>query len=306
MTTAPLHVNPEIAELFDEIRRDPDSSLFRFEHRRRRGLGEERDVMVRPSATGLSAAERELLVVHREEAAWLLREAFLLRIAEDPGVAIDYGGVGGARDANEFRRSVGNHRAALQADAASIPEGDVLEACERADHGSWPSLLELTLSSLRLVDTDHGRIYCAIALERNQEPLAARRLLWALLSRGHRPQLRGYVWQNLGFLHDRIGEDRESLRAFQRATREEGVRAEVWVNLLIKAIRIEDLSTALHSSKVIDQKLSEGEPEIERYVTILSLGRPDRAPIGLQSSRVRDRVLRTAGPAARRILCEVS
>ena len=67
MTTAPLHVNPEIAELFDEIRRDPDSSLFRFEHRRRRGLGEERDVMVRPSATGLSAAERELFRIELRE-----------------------------------------------------------------------------------------------------------------------------------------------------------------------------------------------------------------------------------------------
>lgn len=73
-----LSFGPEVAELVREIAARPDSVLFRAAPDAYASMDAD---IVRPTDTGLSSAERHLLAVYREEAAFALRDLAWSRLA---------------------------------------------------------------------------------------------------------------------------------------------------------------------------------------------------------------------------------
>lgn len=78
-------LEPELEELLQSIASDPRSSLLKVDRPAIARGPFDQDLMVRPSATGLTAAERHLLRVHRSELAqWLRYLLFEMLYCREP------------------------------------------------------------------------------------------------------------------------------------------------------------------------------------------------------------------------------
>jgi len=76
MSDSSYLLDPEVEAILQEVAKDPDSVLLRVDRPKElRVLLAGGDTVVR-SKTGLSSAEKQLLEVHRDEAAYLLRLAY--------------------------------------------------------------------------------------------------------------------------------------------------------------------------------------------------------------------------------------
>jgi len=133
----PLGFDPELEGLLRELAADPRSQLLRSTRPRTAAGLLERAGAVSPSRAGLTAAERHLLEVHRDELADVLRRACLMRFYSDPARALYLNRSRDAQHAIAFdtpERWRERAREAL-ADARRSPrplEGlDLLETCLR-------------------------------------------------------------------------------------------------------------------------------------------------------------------------------
>jgi hypothetical protein len=79
-----ITLDPEFEEVLREVAADPDSSLLRVPRPKRIRSLFDRGSAVGALEPGLTRAEQHLLQVHRNELAWLLRQACLVKLVEGP------------------------------------------------------------------------------------------------------------------------------------------------------------------------------------------------------------------------------
>ena len=158
--------------------------------------------------SGMHAAERELLRVHRSELARLLRTASVLRAAT---------AAAGASHARQFSLEEWSACLREQLDCIALDDAQLsndlthlLARCLGSDIEGWPTAVELARAALALHDIEAGRVAFGRALLAAGHAHAAARLFADALARPIRSS-------NFGPLLDGLIEAQRRLGDFERA-----------------------------------------------------------------------------------------
>ena len=233
-------LNPELAALLGEIRSDPRSRIFRSVSDSRRDLASEPSVRVSEHSSGLTPAERELLSVHRDEAARLFRLAARARHAADEAGKNRITFHGELVDAGSWVNLASAELHEAERDDMHFDAHDALADCAARPLDEWPSARELAVASLGLVESDQARIYCALDDITHGQYQSARRVLGDMIALGTTVPMEWYCWQNLGLALLELGRYEDAQEGFAQAARHEVAGAEVFVNLVTNGVRVAD------------------------------------------------------------------
>ncbi len=210
-------IAPEAARLLAEVVADPRSTLLG----RDAGTAAVTDESPRSSlATGLTSAERELLAVWRDEAAYLLRRLVHEDLVRGGAAATAGRVLSGPREPRaELPREAGAARVeglleALGEGAPALGGAAAIGARLRARPADR---LWLAAASLRLAPTTTGRAYLANELMLRGQGRAAARIHERLLAEPADARLRTHALGALAQLHGGRGEHGEALRAARLA-----------------------------------------------------------------------------------------
>ena len=298
--------NPEVTRLLLEIRSNPDAQLLRFQGGRTGELALQRDVLVRPSMTGLTAAEKELLQVHREEAAWILSRAFFLKYTADTDRhrrTKAYGSV----DAGEWRQRLEQQLERCSGAGVDLDEDEVLDRCRVEVMEEWPSLSTLAAASLQLVDCEKTRLYCALDLiDRSEYNTAIRVLSW-MIRAGPAPELAWVVHQNLAYVYALMDRVEDAWVEYVNSSRFDDVNVEIILNVFAFSMRVGHVDEALRAAMIIDGQPTPMDSTIDRFTRVVEARRnATRATASGQREhvvvqRTMERVDSELGPDSRRI-----
>lgn len=182
--------DPEVVELLDGIARDPRASLLRMPRERLLRWVGRPDETISPHGSYLTKAERHLVTAYREQAAWVLLQACVLKLKEDPlvfstlnpepeSVRVSARRVAGRLEGDEDPCRV----LAAVADAADV-------VCSA-----------LAAASLRLAPTELGRNCLALAHQREGHLRSSMRVLTAFVAGPCSTTQLAQAWENLGRAH---------------------------------------------------------------------------------------------------------
>lgn len=272
-------IDPRVEEILREIASDPRSSLLRVP--RPRVARELFATPARASATsaGLSAAERELLRVHRAEVASLLKEACKRRLA------------GEARSRDFLSRRLGTDReveiieqAELVARARALRSADLSLAHDPLDDldplglleraitdraGQAPSITQLALASLRLEPEDSTRICLGLDLVFSSQPSTGLEVLARVLDGCTSPLVRSIALANTAFAAYRLGDLSRSLELHARSVSSaEPASASVWWWLLM-ALRLQDSAAAERAAALLRAETDPDDGWLSRSLSAL-------------------------------------
>ena len=203
MTDPSSLLDPEAEAILQEVAMDPRSILLRVERPKvlaeLAGSGEE--IVVR-GMTGLTAAEKELLTRHREEAAYLLRLAYYElseQVAEERQrglLTISTSPKAPRMEQGEIRRRLQVERSALEGSEHACDA--IAREVDMLAHAGEP-LIDLPIASLRLVPSCTAQNYVGIEQMLAGQLLSAQRTFESITTR----QLPGQIKAN--FLSDLAG-----------------------------------------------------------------------------------------------------
>jgi tetratricopeptide (TPR) repeat protein len=218
-----ITLQPEVEEILREVAKRPGSALLRVPRKDVARTVLERDTVVHARTAGLSAAERHLVQVYREEVAFALRQAAyaLLTIGESTrGFVAD-------RAITPLRAGVpstGTVRAAASDALSSSRESrsdedmlPLLECCVSPHVGDWPTSGQLAGAAHRLVPENSSRIYIGLALRGAGQRRAALMALEGVLAGGGPRHHLAVAWTNAGDLLFDLGNYREAWSAADHA-----------------------------------------------------------------------------------------
>jgi hypothetical protein len=291
-------LSPEAARLLAEVAGDPRSTLLG--RTPPRGAAHD-EAPWSASATGLSAAERELLAVWRDEAAYLLRRLVhedLLRggAAATAGLVL----TGPREPRKELGREEGASRfeGLLEALGEGGPDlGPPAEVGARLRARPLDRLW-LVAASLRLAPTATGRAYLADELLLRGEGRGAGRLYGRLLEEPAPAELRSHSQGALALLHGSRGEHAEALRAARLAaalTPEDGTACRGW---LLHATQHGGLDEVLAAASQLDGTTPADDRGGSAWLGAVAAQRPTGAALTPKGRRTARRALdRVAAPS---------
>lgn len=220
MTSTHDH-HPDLEEVLRDIAADPRARLLRA-----RSSADfvrvARDEAVGNGAPGLRAAERELLRVHREEVARLLRERCVMALYG--GAAVKRGLIRTITLESELeipsKKEWEEHCRIVRFEAGDpfTTEGlSLIEACISNSERVTP--LELARASSRLVPTVQASLYEAFCLSASGHRAEAREIYRRVIVEGTSPFLASYVWDGVGRSFALEGDHSRALEAYDRAAK---------------------------------------------------------------------------------------
>jgi hypothetical protein len=271
MSMEPMLFEPEVEAILREIASDPRSSLLRVS-RPRHLLGLfERYTNVGPQTVGLTAAERHLLQVYRNEVARLLGDVCRRRLVsgERPlnrSLTVDSDLVIPSEAENRERSR------ALQPFAGELDEPDVeslLERCASGDPTRQPSVTALAAAMARLVPSDSARGLAGLDLALRGQPRAALRLHHSILAGSPSPLMASIAWENVGFAQELLRSQEAALDGFRIAALTDLGRsfpALVWLQRgLVMGLADESLRAASR----VNELLGPDDKTLDWYVRVL-------------------------------------
>jgi len=244
MTTRGITDDPTFLEVLKDVLEDPRSRWFHSRPDRvGAGLWDANPVR-RSTESGFTKAERHLLVVHRSELAFMMREGCLLALQTHPDIrqfpaCFELPPVAEweARCRQELACVDGTYEGATWRAIIS----DVLtRAPLTADRGQ-----DYAMAALRLEDTANARIYLAVDAILKGTPRTALRILERLTSANRRDEIAFFAWLNTGKAHDECGDHELAIDAYRRALACRGPALDPLRNLFALSILSTDKSGAL-------------------------------------------------------------
>ncbi len=242
-STERLKLDDELRGVLASIAANPKAKLFRHDRDVARAVLRGESIVRRPTESGLLAAERELLRVHRASLALLLRHAALRALDEAKGpdskFLIDFP----VWDRERILREVRGLRAT---GATHLSDAGFTQPA------SLDEALALAKSALMLEDHLSPLICITGVLTLRGRPDLAKSAL--LRARRARPGDPGdhYMLDNLGFAEAEVENNGEAMKYFLAAAQSEPFRAVYWARAFIESIVVGDSSVALRSSAVLD------------------------------------------------------
>lgn len=218
-----ITLQPEVEEILREVARRPGSALLRVPRRDVARTVLERDTVVHARTAGLSAAERHLVQVYREEVAFALRQAAYARLTIGEST---HGFVADSAFAplravvpsvGTVRASASDALASTRGFASSDEVMRLLEGCVSPNVGEWPTSGQLAEAAHRLVPANSSRIYMSLELRGAGQCRAALMALEGVLKGGASRHHLAVAWTNAGDLLFNLGQYREAWRSADRA-----------------------------------------------------------------------------------------
>ena len=215
--------------------------------------------------------KRHLLQVHREEVAWLLRQASGIAMQRHPQSML-------ATYANTDEHFVLPDEDSLRKRAAGLRdvanglganEVDALRGLLGLMPIAFSSASRLAEASLDLLPRDDTRLYLALALIHEQNHQPAFGLLKDVLDRNQYGMDAAMAWTNLATLYHQEGAFGEAQDAARNAT-EIADQLPALVNWLGNSCLVADRMTALEVARRIDERLPPNHPASEEYTAILA------------------------------------
>lgn len=293
-------LDPEIAELVRDAVRDEGARLFttpRLEDVA--GLAALREP-VRSTAPGLAKAERHLLQVHREEAAWLLRQASMAASMPRYGPRVhhyvDVHRRVNPAEPDELRARSEN---VLSRGRTALEDPDCVHGLETIVRDGQPAgAAALATLSLQLVPSDEARLclYGALRLD-GMEDLARTVALDVV---GHAPSaINGSIaWSNIASALIARGEWTEARSAYRRAARQLP-NPFAMMNWLFTACQLGDRTDALRAAATLEDTVSPEHPAVEEYESYRGVERFPLTPTYPRTTRL---LLEQVGTVARKVI----
>ncbi|MFT5052603.1 MAG: tetratricopeptide (TPR) repeat protein [Chlamydiales bacterium] len=294
MSSTRPFIDPEVALLLRETIRDPEAELFKAKDPSTLAGVSALAGRVSVRQAGLALAERHLLQTYREEAAWLLRQAALTRLYEEPGNAhVLEKSVTVDRDIELIHEPEWTRRAAVTRARGTLD--DVPEACwEWSGQVSIETLCE---ASCRLLPSDEALIYLAFNANRGGRYELVAPLLKRVLEAGPTALNASYAWENLGYLYSNLRQLDRAVDAYRlgASTCERRPAAVLqWLHIAVRASNGHELTRA---AAFLDDMIAPDHSALDAHISnraalLTSVTDPVRATVADARARF--------GPTSRR------
>jgi tetratricopeptide (TPR) repeat protein len=273
----PILFDPAVEELLREIAADPDSCLLRVPRPAVVQSLAHRQEIVRPTATGLTSAERELLRVHRAEVAKLLREACVLRLASHPCARFELTLFLTGRIRTHVARE-GDWRASARF-YRTHSGGDVgvelLDACIEPEGLAAVSVSQLAAASMRLCPSDAARIYPSIELILQGNETAALHLLMEAVLQGLSARYAAHAWAQIGLAFSNLSEHRRSIEAYGTALKFDSELASALLSYFGCTCMAGSVHEIINAASRLEAAIAPDQDALRDYVSAIRL-RPAR------------------------------
>jgi hypothetical protein len=306
-----ITLHPEIAEILRELSQKPGSALLRVPRKDvPRAVMESGSVVSARSAT-LDEAERHLVQVHREELAFVLRQAAYLRLdqSEDSRHLLVDRAVSSLRDHIPSEREVRIRSSdALHGDTARDGESEplrLLESCAASSVSGWASAGQLASASHRLVPTDASRIYVALHLLATGGPGTALVVLRTLLSHSGSTLSRYAAWSNASLAYTRLSQLGLALDCAKAAARQSPRDYLPHVNRIWIAARLKLVEEVRQAAATLAAQFESSPQEANALAVWFRAARSARSAEVMSDLEFLDRQLEEWPPAVRRVFHEV-
>jgi hypothetical protein len=278
---------PEVVALLEKIAADPESSLLHVPRERLLRYVGHPEETVSPHGSYLSKAEKHLVAAYREQAAWLLLEACVLRLKEDPLVFSTL-----APAPENLRRVAGRVWDTLGGEEPAL--GGVAA-------GTEVSCLALASASLRLAPSTLALNCLALAHQQEGQARTSLRTLHRLLDDTCPSHQRAQALENMARAHVMLQEFQEAFACDYRASLIDERKVRFIVCCLTDALQGGEERKALESAARLGRR---GE-DLSHFVRGLRLGRENGTwaptPASLQLlSRIRRHMPERSG-----VICDV-
>ncbi len=290
-------LDPEVEALLQEIAADPRSSLLRVPRPKvlrglfERGSRAADEPATSARATGLTSAERQLLLVHRCEVAALLREACVLRLFEEPRAAEEIGRDIDVRrrieipDEDAWRARARREMDAVTDDSETTDAYELLLRCVHpADESRWgedassarPSAAQLATSSLRVAAHDSARICVGVDLIRRDEPRTALRVLESVLAGAPSALHASNAHENVGWARAASGDAPAARDAYRAAALCGEPRPTPLASWLFHALDAADRPDVLDAAARLDELVEPDHPSLADWLKGVRRKRAER------------------------------
>jgi len=272
MTPEPMLLEPEIEELLREVAADPDSSLLRVPRSKAVPTLYEDRPAVGPATDGLSAAEKEILRVHRLEVAWLLRQVCLLKLVEGNRNRPYVGRYLNPRTRASLIRprtiDAGCEELAttLTGDEHCIMAQALLKRAVANPASEQPTILDLAAVAHRLQPSSMARVLASQDLLLGGSPRTALALLNAVLPFHPFTSIGVSAWHTIGLAHLRLGHLGLAHEAYQTASNADKERPSVWMDRMALALQVGDTSDTVRAAQHLGELVTVDHEEVEWFV----------------------------------------
>lgn len=253
----------------------------------------------------ISAAERELELVHRAELASLLRAAAGIRARQGELGGLLARSPGSVQPVESWRRSARSTLELARNDGLELPGLALVATLASQAVSRWPSAVRLARLALELLDGERARVTLGFALLAGGEPDRAARVFAQLLRAVPRPRRRGEILEGLAAAHADLGRLRLALGAFDQAADDPGSSVLSLVSALQLAFLVGDVARAGRAAARLDLLVDPASPEFSAalgrsrsWMEVFSQGRPWR-PRNETEPLFRSLLLAPSSPAGR-------
>lgn len=309
MDSEPVLFDPEFEAILREVAADPHSSLLRV--KRPQVLGELFDQYspISTQATGLTKAERHLLQVHRNEIAWLLRQACLIKLIEGPSSKrfVSRFAAPGKEVTllapAEMEASV-RERRERSSDLEECTHGlDLLAQCVADRRGEEPRVAELATAAFRLEPTDQARLMVGYDLVLREEARSSLRLMRRVLMNDPAERDAARAWACVGMCFTDMGDLTSAHQAFREGSSQSEPEILNSLLRLVFGLQLGMEADVLDCSRRLDELLSPDDPAVEWFVQVLLQRRGARQWVPTKdgtrlAGSLRERLGRTGGRIA--------
>ncbi len=258
MTSEPMLLDPEVEELLREVAADPDSALLRVPREKAVRTLYEDVAAAGPVTSGLSAAELEILRVHRLELAWLLRQACVTKLVNGVNTRSFVGSYLTAKTRvtsvmpSEMPDTTHPATWAQASDSAWLRGCRLLEDAIAGPARDVPTILDLALAAHRLEPSHDSRVlasqYLALA-HSSRSAIAALRPVLASVA-GSRISV--CAWTTLGLARNKQGQLVEAHLAYRSAAHADEGMPIPWLDYLALSFQVGKAEAVMHAARHLE------------------------------------------------------
>jgi hypothetical protein len=268
MSADPLILDPEFEALLREVAADPNSTLLRVARPKVvRGFFEREDA-ASASETGLSAAERHLVQAHRNELAWLLRQAAFSKLLDGPvsKLCVSRHGPRGEDRSPSSQADLSARWRDGRSEPMDEPSTVAVRLLDRLlmPQGGSSTVAELAAASHRLEPSNAARLLIATDMCCSGLPQTGLRLARFVLASHPSVEHSTRALECVGFAFGKLDRLRDAHRAYQKGSRAADSHTEM--NRLVFAIQVGDRADALDCGRHLDGLLSKDAACVASFV----------------------------------------